>query len=355
MKYRNITLSAIGIILFILAGCENENSKSSTESVADTPAKQSPQTLLSSPNTSIKTNSTIALPTTSLDRKALFGLVSEEILETAPCPFLSDSTAISTANTGHKLLRREVSNEECRWSKNAGFSIKVTIAPLATATPLKDRAYNIDTPPVMKAQSGPGENAVILYDTAWDKELPYAIGFEQYDKLIEVFVTGMDTTPKQLLATANEISAKLPTAQIIERQRREIKPALDFCDIWPGENLDALVGMVGEETLHKSPYGAAGCKWSAGYGSNAKNITLARYKQGDTKLDRMIELGGKIIADLGDGAVILTRPATDGYSGDTAIWVDIDQHQFNLTLSGTIADHGKVAESLIENLFIRMN
>lgn len=296
----------------------------------------------------------ITLPTAPLDRDALFGLVSETIVETAPCPFLSDTTAVATAETDYELLRREVSNEECRWSKNAGFSVIVSVAPVATATRLKDRAYNLETPPVVKEQPGPGEAAVILYDTAWETERPYAMGFEQGDALVTIFVTGLETDPVRLTATAQEIATKLPTAPTIERQYREILPAFEFCATWPDESVGSLTGMTAEDGLYSAAYGKAGCKWSSGYGANEKAVTLARYKQGDTKLDRMLELGGETISGLGDGAVILTRAAGDGYAGDTAIWVDVEDHQFNLTLSGTIPDHAAVAETLIRNLFSRI-
>ena len=49
-----------------------------------------------------------------------------------------------------------------------------------------------------------------------------------------------------------------------------------------------------------------------------------------------------------------TRVASDGYLGDSAIWVDVGEHQFNITLSGTIPNHAAVAETLARNLFSRI-
>lgn len=354
MTLKNIALWGAMAAAMSMTACGGESSPAGPANQADQSAQQGSQSASSANEAPSSPTTNAALSTAPLNRQALLGDISETIVETAPCPFLSDSTAIATAETNYELIRREVSNEECRWSKNAGFSVRVSVAPVATATPLKDRAYNIDTPPVLKAQPGPGTNAVILYDTAWDKELPYAMGFQQSDKLVEIFVTGLETDPARLTATAQEVAAKLPTAPTIEHQYREIKPALDYCTIWSTESLGALVGTAADESLRNAVYGKAGCKWDVGYGSDAKSVSLARYKQGDTKLDKILEMGGQTVANFGDRSVILTRPATDGYAGDTAIWVEVGDQQLNLTVTGTIKDHDKVAKTLMENLLARI-
>lgn len=352
MTLKNIALWGSLAATMSIAACGSESPAAGAANPADQSTLQA-ATTSESPATSQSAPST-ALTTTPLDRQALLGVVSETIVETAPCPFLSDSTAIATAETNYELIRREVSNEACRWSRNSGFSIRVAVAPIATATPLKDRAYNIDTPPVLKPQPGPGTNAVILYDTAWDKELPYAMGFEQGDKLIEIFVTGLETDEARLTATAEEVAAKLPTAPAIEQQYREVQPALDYCTVWSDESLGALIGTTTEDGMRSAVYGQTGCKWTAGFGANAKSVTVARYKQGDTKLSKILELGGQTLANLGDEAVILTRPPADGYAGDSAIWVEVGDQQLNLTISGTIPDHANVAKTLMENILSRI-
>lgn len=353
MQSRNTKRLGAAIAALSLAACGGGTSTDAPDSPAasaSTPAAQTETPAAAASDAAAN----IALPTTPLNRDAMFGLISETVMETGPCPFLSDETAIATADTNRELLRREVSNEVCRWSVNAGFSIRASVAPLATATPLKDRPYNIDTPPVIKDQPGPGDAAVILYDTAWDKEQPYAMGFEQGDKLVEIFVTGMETDEARLTKTAMEIAEKLPTAPTIEHQYREILLAQDFCAIWPNDSLGSAISVTTDEGLRNAAYGQAGCKWDSGFGADAVSVTLARYKQGDTDLDRMVELGGTAVSDLGDRAIILTRGPSDGYAGDSTIWVEADDQQFSLTLTGTIADHPAVAEDLMENLFSRM-
>lgn len=354
MQYRNIAILGALCAALGLVACGNDTPATAPTGEITSPPPQTGSTATPAGDLATEPAPSAALPTTALDRDALFGLTSETIVETAPCPFLSDSTAVATAETDYELLRREVSNKECRWSKNAGFSVIVSVAPVATATPLRDRAYNLDTPPVVKDQSGPGESAVILYDTAWENERPYAMGFEQGDQLVTIFVTGLETDPARLTATAEEVASKLPTAPTIERQYREIVPAMETCAIWPDESIRSLIGATAEDGLYSAVYGNAGCKWSSGFGANAKTVTLARYKKDDTNLDRMLEMGGETISSLGDQAVILTRAATDGYAGDTAIWVNVDDHQFNLTISGTIPDHAAIAETLVKNLFSRI-
>ncbi|ACT59906.1 hypothetical protein [Hirschia baltica] len=353
MINKNVWLCGALVAGLSVGACGND---SASDGVASAPAEQSSKqapSSLSPENEEAEAKVDFSLTQAPLEREALFGLVSETVVETVPCPFLSDSTAIATAKTNHELLRREVSNELCLWSKNAGFSVQVSVEPKTSATPLQDRKYNLETPPVIKEQAGPGQNAAILYDTAWDKELAYAMGFEQDDKLVMIFITGMDTNAELLTATAEEIAAKLPTAPSIDKQMREIKPAIDFCSIWSDESIANLISADADSGLYSSAYGAAGCKWNAGYGTTAKSVTFARYKQGDTDLNRMLELGGEEIADLGDRAVILTRPANDSYAGDTALWAEIDDQQFNLMLSGTISDHDELALKLMENLFSR--
>lgn len=355
MTLKNIAAWGAMAAAISMTACGGESSPTEATNQAAQTTQQVSGNAASSANEEVAAPaSNAALSTAPLDRQALLGVTSETIVETGPCPFLSDSTAIATADTSYDLIRREVSNEVCRWSKNAGFSVRVSVAPLATATPLKDRAYNIDTPPVLKDQPGPGTNAVILYDTAWDKELPYAMGFEQGDQLVEIFVTGLETDLARLTATAQEVAAKLPTAPTIEHQYREVQAALDYCTIWSTESLDALVGTTADESLRNAVYGKAGCKWDAGYGANAKSLSLGRYKQGDTNLDKILEMGGQTVANLGDRSVILTRPASDGYAGDSAIWVEVDDQQFNLTVSGTINDHDIVAKTLMQNLLARI-
>ncbi|MFT5776016.1 hypothetical protein [Hyphomonas sp.] len=354
MNFRNtFILSTLGAVLALAACGNSDTPKNSADQPPALPQQGEPANTPARGGAT-EPGSSAALPTTPLDRDALFGLVSDTIIDTAPCPFLSDTTAVATADTDYELIRREVSNEECRWSKNEGFSVIVSVDPAATGTPLKDRAYNLDTPPVVKGQPGPGDAAVILYDTAWETERPFAMGFEQRDKLVTVFVTGLETDPARLTATAEEVAAKLPMAPTIDSQRREIKPALKFCDIWSDENIGSLMGVTPDDGLSSSAYGKAGCKWRGGYGASEKSMTLARYEQGDTSLDRMLEIGGKALSDLGDRSVILTRGPSDGYAGDTSIWVDVGDHQFNLTLSGTVPDHAAVAENLVRNLFSRI-
>lgn len=354
MTSRRLALWSAMAALMSLAACGGETAERGAADAADESAPETSQSTSDAEASAAQPVASVTLPTALLDREALLGRVEDVVVETAPCPFLTDSTAIATADTNRELLRREVSNEACRWSMNAGFSIRVSVESVTTATPMKDRAYNLDTPPVLKEQAGPGENAVILYDTAWDNERPYAMGFEQDDKLVEIFVTGMETDSARLTTTAEEVAAMLPTAPEIAQQYREIRPALDFCAIWSDESVGSLIGATMDESLYSGPYGQSGCKWDTGIGGNTKNMTLARYSKGDTNLDKMMELGGRTVSGLGDRGVILTRPPTDDYAGDTAIWVELEDQQFNLVLSGTIPDHAIAAEILMSNLLSRI-
>jgi len=353
MTYRTFSLGTALATVLTLSACGGGDAPSTNTNPQPSQATSGQSTI--SANEPAPTATTDApLSTSALSKATLLGEIADTVVETAPCPFLTDETAKATAKTDYTLIRREVSNETCRWSKNAGFSIRISIESVTTAKPFSERVYNLEVPPVLKPQAGPGANAVILYDTAWDKERAYAMGFEQDSKLIEIFVTGMATDETRLTRTAQEVAEKLPTAPAIEHQYREVKPAFEFCSIWSDASIANIMGASAEDGLYSQAYGKAGCKWSAGYGETAKALTFARYKKGDTNLEKMIELGGKEIEALGERSVILPRGPSDGFSGDAAMWVVLSDQQFSLTVSGAGIDHADTAQSLMNNFVGRL-
>jgi len=179
-----------------------------------------------------------------------------------PCPFLSDATALAGSKQSTFVLRRNsVSNEKCRWSKNAGMYVSVLIEPLAEAKPNEERFYNLDTPPVLKPQSGPGENAVILYDTAWDKENPYSMSFDQNDKRVNVWISGLKTDESRLRAIADEVAEKMPNAPRVKEQQVETVSGFDACSIWSEESLRAMFAQQESEEI-ESNLEYSGCRWN---------------------------------------------------------------------------------------------
>lgn len=187
-----------------------------------------------------------------------------------PCPFLSDEGALGgVKKTSFALKRSTISNEKCSWTKNAGMFISATVEPLTDAKPNEDRAYNLDTPPVLKDQSGPGENAVILYDTAWDEERPYSMSFDQNDKRINIWVSGLGTDEAKLRAVADEISEKLPNAPTVTEQRPETVSGFDACSIWSEKSLRALFDLREDGSI-KPSLEYSGCRWNIGSDSSGE-------------------------------------------------------------------------------------
>ena len=183
------------------------------------------------------------LPTTPINFDDAMGRTPPSIRETVPCPFLSDETALASATAIYEIVRRSVSNEECVWNYNIGFSIKARVEAAAGSIPFVERQYNMDAKPILEPQASPGQNAVLLYDTAWEEPRPYAFGFDLGDKRIFLSITGMRTSLAQLKPAAEEIAAKLPTAPQIEPQYREEVGAFDKCSAWGEAALLSLFGL----------------------------------------------------------------------------------------------------------------
>lgn len=325
------TLALTGV-MFLVACSEAEqtnqaNTKTTTDSTAE-PVKSVSLNLSSSP----------------LDKQAYLGLIAPAVKEAAPCPFLSDETAVATAKTDWTLKRRDTSNERCYWSKNLGFSIKVTVEPLATAKPVQERAYNLDSPPVLKNQPEPGNNAVILYDTVWDNERAYAMAFEQDDKLVMINVTGMATDAERLTATAAEVATKLPTAPILDSQQNNAG-SFNLCTTWSESDIAAIIGTPMQVT-----FGDLDCKWETGTEENMKQIRVTIYGGKTFPWESVLEQGASDIAGVGERSLMerkRKRGHTPGYVLLNALY---DEMLVTVTTTDTIADHESVALALSKNI-----
>ncbi len=197
------------------------------------------------------------LPTTPISFADAMGRTPPSIRETVPCPFLSDETALAAATSPYEIIRRSVSNEECVWNYNIGFAIKARVEPLAGSRPFAERQYNMDAKPILEPQASPGQNAVLLYDTAWEEPRPFAFGFDLGDKRVFLNITGMRTSLAQLQPAAEEIAAKLPTAPRIEPQFREEVGAYDLCSTWVEAGLLSLFGLPEGTPVSITPSGTS--------------------------------------------------------------------------------------------------
>jgi len=157
------------------------------------------------------------------------------------------------------MTRREVSNTQCRWSYNAGFAVEVTIEDVASAKPVSERRYNIDVDTVLSSQDGPGKNAVVVNDTAWDKQMPFAFSFEQDEKLVFMRYTGFKTNAEIMRPAADEISARMGSAPEIEPQRRHATRPFQACETWNEQDMKSVFGL--DDTARVGQVGTSICTW----------------------------------------------------------------------------------------------
>lgn len=326
------------VALLVLVGCGSDESADAT-SGDSVNTVQSPQTEVSPAPVELD------LPTTSINRELFLGLKKPEPVKPEPCPFLSDETALNTAQRSDKLVRRTASNAECYWSQNSGFSVRVKIETLASAKPLRDRAYNLDSPPIFEPQSAPGRNAMVLLDTVWkEKGTPYAMGFEQADKLVTIYVTGLHTDTARLVATATEVAAKLPDAPRLEAQLAGSE-RYDMCSIWSEDVISTVVGSA--VTAVKTD---DRCVWK----SDDALIDIGLYYGRDFPFDSLIEQGAVDIQDLGVRAIIHRQRAKGSRPAASVLDITLgDEKMVNIKVSESTSESKAVAIALAKNLIGR--
>lgn len=179
------------------------------------------------------------------------------------CPFLSTETAIATVKTSMAFALREASNARCVWNYNIGFEIKVTVEPAADSKPIEKRLYNLDNPPLIKAQSGPGTGAAIAYDTTWKERppRPYAFGFAMDDDYIFIRTTGVETSVAQLRQAADEIARMLPNASKMVSGGAPSSGAAGFkvCEMWSEDTLKGVFGVKEGGSVFSHSSGSKTC------------------------------------------------------------------------------------------------
>lgn len=184
------------------------------------------------------------------------------IIEVDPCPFVSDEKILASVRSEFEITRREVSNTQCRWAYNAGFAIAVTIEDIATAEPIFERRYNMDVDTAPSPQDGPGTNAVVLNDTAWDKPIPFAFSFEQDGKLVFMRYTGFRTNAEIMRPAASEISARMGSAAEIEPQRRRATEPFQACETWNEQDMKSVFGLDDTAVIGQGMRGTSTCSWT---------------------------------------------------------------------------------------------
>ncbi len=341
---------SVALTSLCLAGCSDEapagsNGELSTGS-ADAAAAQS---------IAVKAD----LATSPINLDDAFGRTPPTIVEPNPCPFLSDVTAIATARAGESrpLARRSTSNELCRWSYNAGFSVAIRIGPVDESVPVDERRYNMGSDPVIDRQDGPGSNAVLLKDPTWDEKnpRPYAYGFELDGKSISIQVVGMATSLAQLRATADEIAAKLPAAPAVEPSRFQSIAAFDHCTVWETDSLKSLFTYAADDEAWGRSYGS-GCTYElkAKYGKPKRDM---RASVGFTRfenpvMEKLIAKGAKRID--GYDLPVIRRTITNEHERAVTLSAFMGNDEISVSLAAAEEPDVDDARRLFDNVLARI-
>lgn len=276
--------------------------------------------------------------------------------ETAPCPFLSDDTALSAIRTRQPLPRFSVSNTRCVWKRNAGFRLDVTIEPAASAKPFAERHYNMDRKTQVDAIPGPGTDAVVLSHTSWGKPIAYALGFKLADNAVFIRATGLRTTGEQLHQAAREIAQRLPNAAPIEAQQRLTRPAFDNCTTWTAQSLAGLLELPASQPV-RNESGNTYCSWlfgkkgSAGY-PHRVGISYGRYSKGNWK--KLQRKRGATLQD-GFGKPVLKHVIRDDYGHVVSLIAQLGKRQVSVSVTDRTgnARDAEVAK-LMDNVLARL-
>jgi len=283
------------------------------------------------------------LKSTSIDKMEFLGLKVPVIKEAAPCPYLSDQAALAAVKTNWTLKRRQTSIDECYWSKNLGFSIKLTVEPLGTAKPVREQVYNLEHPPVLKEQSAPGQNAVVLYDTAWGKERAYAVSFEQEKKLVMLYVTGLNTDANRLMAAALEVSSKLSSAAVLEQQSESVE--FNMCSTWNKSEIETIIGSPIRLNGSKD-----NCSWELGTGENLRQINIGIFYGKTYPWDSVISDGAIELNGIGERSVIIQQRKKGNKPGSVLLNTLYNERLVAVSVSDTIDNHKEIAIALSKNI-----
>ncbi|RBW42729.1 hypothetical protein DS901_12435 [Loktanella sp. D2R18] len=182
--------------------------------------------------------------------------------EIAACPFVSDETIIASVQTDFEITRQEVSNTICQWAYNAGFTITVSVEDLAGARPVSERQLNTGHDPILIPQDGPGTNATVLNDTAWDTQLPFAYSFEQVGKLVFIQYFGFKTDAILMRPAADEIARRMGAAVDIEPQARALSVPFEACGVWTDDDIRSAFNAGDQATVAPGARGISTCTWT---------------------------------------------------------------------------------------------
>ncbi len=276
------------------------------------------------------------------------------------CPWLSDASAkaaVDVVMTNQPMVRRKVTPDECMWNVNIGFALSVRSTPLANAGSPSAVHYNMDVPPVLASQDGPGSEAVAILDPTWDadKPRPFAFVFNADNRQFRILTTGVKTSVDRLRAVADEIAGALPSATPVA-EAKDAEPTLDPCVYQEAAVLALFNGQAGDTLTPQAHLPTSSCKYQ-GYAGNTR-ISLSIGFGGDP-LDPPNNMDPEYALVDGFGADVymkdVSRAAGFGSSGRAyQIARPSGKIRVDLNLSEEIFP-ADVAATIVNNLIARTN
>ena len=213
----------------------------------------------------------------------------------------------------------------------------------------------MDVEPILEPQSSPGQNAVLLFDTAWDEPRPYAFGFDLGDKRVYLHITGMRTSLAQLQPAAEEIAAKLPTAPQIEPQYREEVGAYDLCSTWTAEGLLSVFGLPEGTDVYTNKSGSS-CSFEIYVPEsptrNVITVGLSIFESGPNAAEALTENGWTEVS--GYDHPVLTHPTTDEWGEHTQLRGLIQDGAVVVGISDKDGGKEAATKTLFDNVMARI-
>ena len=276
------------------------------------------------------------------------------------CPWLSDASAnaaVDVPMTTDPMLRRAVTSSECKWNVNLGFALTIRSVPLAEAVSPSNVNYNMDIPPVLEPQDGPGSEAVAILNPTWDaaKPRPFAFIFNADDRQFKITTTGVKTSIERLRAVADEIAGALPTAAAVV-EIKDAEPTLDPCVYDEAAVVALFGGDANSAETAQAHMPTSSCKYRGTVGNGSVELSI---NFGGDPLDPPNRFDAEYLPVDGFDADVYMKDAsrTAGYmstarfykiarpSGQIMIYIKFPEETFPVD----------TAEQILKNLIARTN
>ncbi len=340
--------SALGVLLALsLTACDD----SSTEIGDSQPAQ----------NTAFAGNGQMAkLPMEPINLAEAYAPLSAVSKPVPLCPWLSDASAnaaVDVVMTSEPMVRRAVTPDECKWNVNIGFALSIRAVNLAQAGSPNTVTYNMDIPPVLKPQDGPGSEAVAILDPTWDAEnpRPFAFVFTADNRQFKITTTGVRTSVDRLRAVADEIAGALPTAAPVV-EVKDAEPTLNPC-VYPENVVVTLFNGQPGDTLTQKPYlPTSSCSYK-GHAGNVR-IDLSIGFNGDPLVPPVnMDPDYALIGNFGTDVYMKDTSRTAGYGSSSRVYqIARPGGQIRVDLKVTEESFpDNIAELILNNLIARTN